>query len=123
MRTISLSADERLLARLQRPPALGEGVEALEYWRQRSRRLPRYRFRARREAVRMTLSWEQRVRRALVSQPDVPVAARLGAALLVARTRLRRWSRRSAIVLTAVVAVAVLSVPFLAAAAVLIHFL
>jgi hypothetical protein len=71
----------------------------------------------------MTLRWEQRVGRALVSQRGVPVATRASAGLLVARIRLRRWGRRGAIVVTAAVCVAVMSAPFVAAAALLIHVL
>ena len=71
----------------------------------------------------MMLRWEQRVRSAVVSQPGVPVDARASAGLLVARVRLRRWGRRGAIVLTAAVCVAVMSAPFVAAAALLIRVL
>ena len=123
MRAGSVSTDGRLLARLQAPPALGDGVQSLDYWRKRSQRLAWSRLRARREAALMTLRWEQRVRSALVSQPGVPVAARASAGLLVARIRLHRWGRRGAIVLTAAVCVAVMSAPLVAAAALLIHVL
>lgn len=123
MRTASLSTDDRLLARLQAPPELGDGVQSLDYWRKRSRRLPWYRFRAQREAARMTLRWEQRFRSALVSQRGMPVSARASAGLLVVGIRLRRWGRRGAIVLTAAVCVAVMSAPLVAAAALLIHVL
>jgi hypothetical protein len=123
MRAASLCRDDQLLARLQAPPELGDGVQSLDYWRKRSQRLPWYRFHARRETARMTLRWEQRVRSAVVSQPGVPVATRASAGLLVARVRLRRWGRRGAIVLTAAVCVAVMSAPFVAAAALLIRVL
>jgi hypothetical protein len=123
MRTASLSADEALIARLKAPPDLTDGVESLAYWRERSRRLPWYRVRARREASRMTLRWERRVRSALISQPGVPVAGRMSAGLLVARMRLRRWNRRAAIVVTAMVGVAILATPAIAAVALLIHVL
>jgi hypothetical protein len=53
----------------------------------------------------------------------VPFATRASAGLLVARIRLRRSGRRSAIVLTAAVCVAVMSAPLVAAAALLIHVL
>ena len=43
------STDEELLGRLLAPPDLKDGVESLEYWRRRSRQLPWYRIRARRE--------------------------------------------------------------------------
>jgi hypothetical protein len=123
MRAAFPSTDDRLLARLQAPPELSDGLQSLDYWRQRSRRLPWYRLGARREAARMTLQWEQRVRRALVSQRGVPVATRASAGLLVARIRARRWGRRGAIVATAAICVAVMSAPFVAAAALLMHLL
>ena len=121
MRVASLTTDDRLLARLQSPPELGDGVEALDFWRQRSQRLPWYRVRARREATRMTLRWERRVRRALVSQRGVPVGTRASAGLLVARIRFRRWGRRGAVGVTAAVCLAVFSAPLVAATALLIH--
>jgi hypothetical protein len=123
MRAAFLSTDDQLLARLHAPPELGDGVQSLDYWRKRSQRLPWYRFGARREAARMTLQWEQRVRRALVSQRGVPVATRASAGLLVARIRTRRWGRRGAILMTAAVCVAVMSAPFVAAAVLLMHVL
>jgi hypothetical protein len=123
MRAAPVTTDDRLLARLQAPPELGDGVQALDFWRQRSQRLPWYRIRARREAMRMTLRWERRVRRALLSQRGVPVGTRASAGLLVARIRLRRWGRRGAIGVTAAVGLAVFSAPFVAATAVLIHIL
>ena len=49
------STDEQLLGRLLAPPELHDGVESLDYWSRRSRGLPWYRIRARREAVRMTV--------------------------------------------------------------------
>jgi hypothetical protein len=118
-----MTTDDRLLARLQAPPELGDGVQALDFWRQRSQHLPWYRVRARREATRMTLRWEHRVRRALVSQRGVPVGTRASAGLLVARIRLRRWGRRGAIGVTAAVCLAVFFAPLVAATAVLIHIL
>jgi hypothetical protein len=121
MRKALLSTDDLLLARLQAPPDLGDGVQALTYWRQRSRRLPWYRLRARREATRMTVRWEQRVRGALVSQSGVSIATRASAGLLVAQTRLRRWGRRAAIVLTVMFAAALMVTPVVVAAAVLIR--
>jgi hypothetical protein len=105
--------DEQLLGRLLAPPDLDDGVESLDYWSRRSRRLPWYRIRARREAVRMTVRWEQRVGAALVSQHRAPVDARFLAGVLIARTRLARWTRRAGIavlaVVTAVVVIATLS--------------
>jgi len=121
MRTASLSKDDALLARLQAPPDLGDGVQSLAYWRERSRRLPWYRMRARREAAEMTLRWERRVRGALVSQRGVAVDTRLAAGLLVARTRLRRWSRRASVVVAMTIGVALIAAPIVAAAALIIR--
>ena len=103
------STDEQLLGRLLAPPELHDGVESLDYWSRRSRRLPWYRIRARREAVRMTVRWEQRVRAALVAQHRASLEARVFAGALVVRTRLSRWTRRAGIaVLAAVTGVLVL---------------
>lgn len=105
-----VSTDEQPLGRLLAPPALDDGVESLGYWSRRSRRLPWYRIHARREAVRMTVRWEQRVGAALVSQHRVPLEARVLASALIARTRLARWTRRAGIaVMAAVTAVVVLA--------------
>jgi hypothetical protein len=102
------STDERLLRRLLAPPELDDGVRSLEYWRRRSRQLPWYRFRARREAMRMTARWEDRVAAALVSYRP-PLEASVPAGLLLARTWLSRWSRRVRIAaLAAVMTVLVL---------------
>jgi hypothetical protein len=95
--------DEQLLGRLLAAPDLHDGVESLDYWSRRSRRLPWYRIRARREAVRMTVRWEQRVRAALVSQHRAPLDARVFAGALVVRTRLTRWTRRVGIAVLATV--------------------
>ena len=95
--------DEQLLGRLLAPPDLHDGVASLDYWSRRSRRLPWYRIRARREAVRMTIRWEQRVRAALVTQRRTPLEARVVAGALVVRTRLARWTRRAGIVVLATV--------------------
>ena len=62
VRTGSRSDDDQLVSRLLAPPDLEEGVQSLGYWWGRSRRLPWYRLKARREAARMTARWEQRVR-------------------------------------------------------------
>lgn len=103
------STDEQLLGRLLAPPALDDGVESLDYWNRRSRRLPWYRILARREAVRMTVLWEQRVGAALVSHHRAPLEARILAGALIARTRMARWTRRAGIaVLAAVMAVVML---------------
>ncbi len=93
MRRRRASSDDRLLARVQTPPDLREGVESLAYWLERRQRLPLYRIRARREAEEMVVRWEQRVRIAILSQPRVPIRTRTSAAVLLARTRLRRWNR------------------------------
>ncbi len=119
------STDEQLLGRLLAPPGLDDGVESLDFWSRRSRRLPWYWFRARREAVRMTVRWEQRVGAALVAQRRVPLEARVFAGALVARTRLARWTRRVGIVvLAAVMAVVVLvTIPGVAALVYLLNAL
>jgi hypothetical protein len=111
------STDEQVLGRLLAPPDLADGVESLAFWSRRSRRLPWYRLRARREAARMTVRWEQRVGAALVAQHRVPFEARVSAGALVARTRLARWTRRvGLVVLAAVTAVVVLvTIPGVAA--------
>ena len=88
------AADDALLARLQSPPDLREGNEALAYWRRRRRRLPWYRVAARREATRMTVAWERRVTSALIRQRGLPATARLQAAHLLAATWLRRYVGR-----------------------------
>src|SRR5436305_12386163 len=95
MGTGSRLVDDRLLRGALAPPDLDDGVEALGYWRARSRRLPWYRISARREASRMAVCWEKRVAAALVAQSGAPVARRLVAGLLVARARLVRWTRRA----------------------------
>jgi len=119
------STDEQLLGRLLAPPDLDDGVESLDFWSRRSRRLPWYRIRARREAVRMTVRWEQRLGAALVSQHPAPLEARVFAGALVARTRLARWTRRAGIaVLAAVTAVVVLgTISTVAALIALLHAL
>jgi hypothetical protein len=119
------STDEQLLGRLLAPPDLGDGVESLDYWSRRSRRLPWYRLRARREAVRMTIRWERRVGAALVWQHRVPVEARVFAGALVARTRLARWTRRVGIVALAVVTsvVVLVTIPAVAALVYLLNVL
>ena len=102
------TTDEQLLGRLLAPPDLADGVESLDFWSRRSKHLAWYRIRARREAVRMTIRWEQRVGAALVSQRRASLEARVLAGALVARTRLARWTRRAGIaVLTTVTAVIV----------------
>jgi hypothetical protein len=107
------STDDRLLGRLLAPPDLHDGVESLDYWSRRSRRLPWYRFRSRREALRMTVRWEQRLRATIVAQDRAPLEARVLAGALVMRTRLARWTRRAAVgalaAVTGVVVVATVS--------------
>ena len=49
----------------------------------------------------MTIRWEQRVGAALVSQHWTPLELRSSAAVLVARTRLARWTRRAGIAVLA----------------------
>jgi hypothetical protein len=119
------STDEKLLIRLLAPPELEDGVESLEYWRRRSRQLPWYRIRARREAVRMTVGWEQRVAAALVSHHPASFDSRLSAGVLVARTRLARWTRRAGIVVVAAVTsvVVLVAIPAVAALVYLLHAL
>ena len=119
------STDEQLLVRLLAPPDLDDGVQSLDYWRQRSRRLPWYRWGARREAVRMIVLWEHRVGEALVSQRRASLEARFAAGVLVARTRLARWTRRAGItVFAAVTTVVVLvAIPAVAALVYLLHAL
>jgi hypothetical protein len=125
MRTASRSSDERLVRRLLAPPDLTDGVESLRYWRERSRRLPWYQFRMRREAVRMTVLWERRVSEALRWQRRARAADRLSAGILVARARLGRWggrARRVAIV-TATLVIAAVVIPAIALTVALIHWL
>ena len=86
------------------PVALEDYVESLDYWRRRRARLPWYRRSARREASRMVLAWERRVRAAALRQADAPLGARLEAAMLVARTWLGRWTRRAGMALLAATA-------------------
>jgi hypothetical protein len=119
------STDEQLLARLLASADLDDGVQSLDYWRRRSRRLPWYRCGARREAVRMVVCWERRVGAALVSQPRVPLEARLAAGVLLARTRLARWTRRAGIALFAVttMVVVLVAIPVVAALVYLLHAL
>jgi hypothetical protein len=111
------STDEQLLGRLLAPPDLHDGVESLDYWSRRSRRLPWYRISARREAVRMTVRWEQRVRAALVAQRRAPLETRIFAGALVARTRLARWARRAGVAVLATVTGVLVLVTFSTVAA------
>ena len=115
------ATDEQLVGRLLAPPDLDDGVESLDYWRRRYQQLPWYRLRARREATRMMVRWEQRVGAAIVSQRREPLEARVSAGVLVARTRLSRWTRRAGIaVLAAVTTVIVLLAALTVAAGMLL---
>ena len=105
------------MGRLIAPPDLDDGVESLDYWSRRSRRLPWYRIRARREALRMTVRWEQRVGAALVAQRRAPLDARVFAVALVVRTRLARWTRRAGIAVLATVTGVLVLVTFSTVAA------
>ena len=112
--------DDHLVRRLLAPPDLDDGVESLDYWHRRGRRLPWYRFAARREAVRMTTLWERRVGEAALSQRHASLEARVTAGALVARTRFGRWTRRAtfavmATLTTGFVIVTVVSVALLSA--------
>jgi hypothetical protein len=115
MRRAVRSADDQLLARLQAAPDLNEGIESLAYWRERKLRLSWYRIGARREAARMILRWEHRVRKAMLLQPSVPITLRISGCLLVARSRLGRWGRRAAIGVTVAAGLTVLVAPLVAA--------
>ena len=94
MGSASLSPDDALIQRLQAPPDLREGSEALAYWRARRRGLPWYRLGARREAARMAAAWEKRVRAALLWQRGLPTEARVQAVRLIAGFWLRRSAAR-----------------------------
>jgi hypothetical protein len=120
-----VSIDEQLLGRLLAPPDLDDGVESLDYWHRRCRNLSWWRIRARREAVRMTIRWEQRVGAALVAQHWTPLVVRTSAAGLVARTRLARWTRRAGIAMLAMVMTVVVfaAVQVAAALAYVLHVL
>ena len=111
MRRTSLSPDDRLIARLLAPPDLRDGMESLTYWHQRRQRLSWYRFRARREAVRMSAHWERRVRSAMLSPRGASVGARAAAGVMLTSIRLRRWSRRTAVVLTVAFGISLLVAP------------
>ena len=111
--------DEEVLERLLAPPKLDDGVEALDYWRCRRQQLPWYRIRARREAVRMMIRWEQRVGAAIVTQHRVPLQARVSAGMLVARSRAGRGIRRVGIAVLATATTVVVLLTVLAAAAVI----
>ena len=88
------------------PVALEDYAESLDYWRRRRARLPWYRRSARREAARMALAWERRLRVAALHMSDAPLGARLDAGLHVARSWLSRWGRRAGVALLTATALA-----------------
>src|SRR3954452_15287170 len=92
---------------------LKDGMESLEYWRSRSRRLSWYRFSARREAKEMTCRWEERVRDAVLSQRGIAFGTRIAGGLLLARLRLQGRRVRTGIVVATGVALALMSLPVL----------
>ena len=118
-----VSTDDQLLARLQAPPDLSEGIESLSYWHDRRRGLSWYRIRARREAAAKIVRWERRVRDAMFSPSPAPITVGLSAGLLVARSRMLRWSRRAAIGVAAIAGVTVFIAPFVAVLLLAIHLL
>ncbi|MBV9534635.1 MAG: hypothetical protein JO321_04385 [Solirubrobacterales bacterium] len=122
-RAFASTPDDRLLAQLQAPPDLRDGMHSLAYWRDRRQRLSWYRVGARREARRMIIRWERRVRDAMFVQRGVPITVRASAGLLLTRSRMRRWSRRAAVALTATFGISLIAVPFVAALVLLIRAL
>ena len=119
------STDEELLGRLLAPPDLDDGVDSLDYWQRRRQQLPWYRIRARREATRMIVRWEQRVGAAILSPQRGSLEKRFSAGVLVAHTRLARWIRRVGIAVLATVTTVLVLLTVLVAAAVsfLLHAL
>ncbi len=89
--------------------SLHDATESLVYWRERRARLPWYRHSARREAARMALTWERRIRAAVLVHPDAPLSVRLDAALVAGRSWLARWSRRAGLVALAMTALMALA--------------
>lgn len=71
----------------------------------------------------MIIRWERRVRDAMFAQPGVPITVRASAGLLVTRSRLRRWSRRAAVTLTAAFGISLVAVPSIAVAVLVIRAL
>lgn len=94
----------RLFSQVPDPTDLSDGVESLSYWRSRRRALPWWEVRARREATRSVIAWEQRLGRALMTPNSAPLATRLAAGAVVAQTRLGRWARRAVAAVLATVA-------------------
>ena len=115
------TSDDRLLARLRSAPDLSDGIESLAYWHERRRRLSWYRVGARREAARMILRWEDRVRDAMFSRSAAPIGARFSAGMLLARIHLRRWRLRSVIGVTVIAFGTVLVAPVVLAVLLLIR--
>jgi hypothetical protein len=78
---------------------LDDGIDALEYWRDRRERLPWLRRADRREADLMVANWEERLRSAVLRDPRLSLSERVDAGVLVLRTRgaivRRRWQRRA----------------------------
>lgn len=76
-----------------------DAVAALEFWRARRDKLPWHRRADRREADQMVAAWERRLRHAVLRDPQLTVAERVEAGVLVVRTRgaivKRRWKRRA----------------------------
>ena len=71
----------------------------------------------------MIIRWEHRVQDAMFLQPGAPITVRAAAGLLVTRTRVQRWSRRTIVAVTTLVGVSLLAAPFVAGLALLIHVL
>jgi hypothetical protein len=115
-----LSRDDELLARLQAPPDLGDGLDSLAYWRGRRERLPWYRRRAKREAARMVFVWERRVRAAMLRQRGAPLASRFLAARLLASGPLRRFARRAGFAVAATTLLVLVIAPALLVVGVLL---
>jgi hypothetical protein len=118
--TSLLSRDDELLARLQAPPDLGDGLDSLAYWRGRRERLPWYRRRAKREAARMVFVWERRVRAAMLRQRGAPLASRFLAARLLASGPLRRFARRAGFAVAATTLLVLVIAPALLVVGVLL---
>jgi hypothetical protein len=121
--TPSAASDDRLLARLQSPPDLSEGLESLDYWRARRERLAWYRVGARREAALMTERWERRVRAALFSQRGVSLRVRASAGLVLVGMHVSRRRSRALVSLLGVVVLATLALPAVATIALLTQIL
>jgi hypothetical protein len=88
---------------------LHDSVESLVYWRRRRSRLPWYRRSARREASRMVVAWERRLRAAAMRPGGTPLSERMEAGLAVARSAGTRWARRLGVLALAMMALASLA--------------